>query len=331
MFKLGIFTSEDYAPERRGPLGRFRWALNRHRISLKLLRTGVPASATEVRIFEAIMRDLRLNSGIFRTTFNNRFQNLDPVINDLLLEHFSPEAAIAVHDWAASDCLTSAEWAESLFRAFPNATLQASDLSLFIVEVTLPTGDALIVERNGEPLQYVSPWFVFNWNNPEQRPKALTRIMASKAETQLALMRSQIEIPESWLDSPSDAITVDRCMLRKLPMTHPRAEAFRSCDARFSIRSHSAFEKLPAPVEIIRSMNIYNPGYFPAARLSEGARTVWSSLKPGGIWIVGRTWRENPPASNVSFLQRTETGFTCLHRHGDGSEIETLAVRSGYM
>ena len=135
MFKFGIFRLEDYRPESTSLSGRLAWMLTRHRISLQLLRTGIPASPREITVFEALMQGLRLNSGIYRTTFHNRFRDLDPFVNELLAERFDAAAAIEVHDWAASDCLTSSEWAASLLALFPNARLTASDLTLFLVEV----------------------------------------------------------------------------------------------------------------------------------------------------------------------------------------------------
>jgi hypothetical protein len=114
--------------------------------------------------------------------------------------------------------------------------------------------------------------------------------------------------------------------LRKIPVVHPDAEALRSRDPRFSIERHSVFAALQHPVDIIRSMNIFNRTYFPEERLTEGAQAVWRSLEAGGWWIVGRTWQEDPPAHNVSVLEKNAGGFQVIDRYGDGSEIESLAL-----
>src|SRR5580658_4122523 len=129
MFKLGIFRLEDYRPEASGMLNRLRWKLIRNRISLRLLKTAIPPSPLEIQVFEALMQGLRLNSGIYRTTFHRRFDNLDGFVNELLVARFPSGAALNVQDWAASDCLTSSEWAASLLPLFPCAHLEASDLT----------------------------------------------------------------------------------------------------------------------------------------------------------------------------------------------------------
>jgi len=327
MFKFGIFRLEDYRPESTSLSGRLAWMLTRHRISLQLLRTGIPASPREITVFEALMQGLRLNSGIYRTTFHNRFRDLDPFVNELLAERFDAAAAIEVHDWAASDCLTSSEWAASLLALFPNARLTASDLTLFLVEVAW-NGHALIQERDAKPLQYLSPPFLVYVNRPEQRPRMLTRILIRQAQSVVAELKSSLTIPEEWLDSESDMLSLPPYQLRKLPMVHPEAAAFRARNTRFSIMRHSAFDVLPQPVDVIRSMNIYNVSYFDSVQLAAGARAVWRSLRPGGLWIVGRTWQEQPPSHNVSIFEKTNSGFELVRRYGEGSEIESIVLES---
>jgi hypothetical protein len=139
-------------------------------------------------------------------------------------------------------------------------------------------------------------------------------------------MRARLNIPADWLDSGADIFSAPPFQLRKIPVVHPHAEALRIRDVRFSIERHSIFSARSPPVDLIRSTNIFNQAYFPPARLTEGARSVWQSLKPGGWWILGRTWREDPPASHVSVLEKEPGGFRLVERYGDGSEIEPLAL-----
>src|SRR5215831_11156892 len=77
-------------------------------------------------VFEAIVKHLRLSSGIFRSTYAQRFADLDPLINRILRGAFS-RSDLEVHDWAASDCRVSVEWAASLWALFPEARVIASD------------------------------------------------------------------------------------------------------------------------------------------------------------------------------------------------------------
>jgi hypothetical protein len=317
---------EDYCPEPAGILGRLSNFLTKDHVSLQLLRTSVPATPREVALFEAIMQQMRLASGVYRTTFRGRLRDLDRFVLELLGRRYARQTTFEVHDWAASDCLTSSEWAESLFEQFPNAYLHASDLTLFLLEVDFPNGAAFILERDGEPLQYLRPPFVIRLNPPEPKSLVVNRLLSHQARAKLASMQARLSIPADWLDSSSEAFTVAPFQVRRISVVHPDAEALRSRDPRFSIERHSVFAPLPQPVDIIRSMNIFNKTYFSTERLTEGAQAVWRSLKPGGWWIVGRTWREDPPAHHVSILEKKLGGFQLVERYGDGSEIESLAL-----
>jgi hypothetical protein len=325
MFKLGIFRLEDYCPEAPGMFGRLRWRLIRHRISLQLLRTAIPPSDREIAVFEALMQGLRLNSGIYRTTFHGRFRDLDQFVNELLVERFASTPPLEIQDWAASDCLTSSEWAASVLPLFPNARLEASDLTLFLVEVSYGK-HTVIQERDGQPLQYISPSFVVNLNRAEQRPRLLTFFLRKRAHSIVAEVNARLAIPAEWLDSGSDPLSRPPFVARKLPVVHPEAVLFHTRNDRFSITRHSAFDALPQPVDVIRSMNIYNLSYFEPPQLLEGAKAVWRSLKLRGVWIVGRTSEETPPSHNVSIFERTDAGFRLARRCGDGSEIESIVL-----
>src|SRR5207245_10776478 len=101
----------------------------------------------------------------------------------------------------------------------------------------------------------------------------------------------------------------------------------RLSSPRFSIRRHSVFEPSERLCDVIRTMNIFNVAYFPRQRLLEGARAVAASLRPGGVWIVGRTVRENPPVHNASIFVREAEGFRLLDRFGAGSVQQTAAFR----
>jgi hypothetical protein len=326
MVQFGIFRVEDYCPDAAGILGRLRTLLTKDHISFQLLQTSNPATPTEVALFEAIMSNMKLAGGVYRTTFRGRLRDVDCYVNDLLAQRYASEMPLDVHDWAASDCLTSAEWASSLFERFPNSHFQASDLTLFVLEVGLPAGDAFILQREGEPLQYLRAPFVIQLDPPELKVLVLNRILARQARVKLAAIKATLSIPADWLESTDVTLTIPPYHLRKLPVIHPDAEALRSRDRRFSIGRHSVFAALNQPVDIIRSMNIFNRAYFPPERLTAGTRAVWHSLKLGGLWIGGRTWQDDPPAHNVSILEKTVAGFRLIGRLGDGSEIESLAL-----
>jgi hypothetical protein len=214
------------------------------------------------------------------------------------------------------------EWAQSLFADFPNASFTASDLTLFLVELTSPDGTAIILDPEGHPLQAVRPPFVVKLQPPEPWWLPINRFVGKRALARFAARKP--EIPKSWLDSDAEHLSIPPFEARKLPVIHPEARALAERDRRFSICRHSAFEPLDAPVDVIRTMNIFNRAYFPVERLVQGTRAVASSLRTGGCWIVGRT--VDPTRNTVSVLEKTDSGFRVLERINGGSEIEDLAL-----
>ena len=269
MLQFGIFSVDDYRPVPLGAPRIVRMAFNSRRVSLQLLRTSVPASAAELRVFQSLVTNLRLSSGVYRTTYGGRFKDVDGVVNALLSGRYAPESKLEVHDWAASDCLTSSEWAASLFNLFPRASFTASDLLLFLVAATLPDGSLMILEPNGHPLQYVRRPFAVRLEPAEPILMLVNHLIGRRALARFAKL--QLRIPSAWLESEEEELSTATAALRKLPLIHPDARLLEANEPRFSICHHSAFEPLDRPADVIRTMNIFNRAYFPACAVDRGS------------------------------------------------------------
>src|ERR1039458_1923704 len=103
MYKFGIWRSDDLA-NTRTILG------NTRQYSYALLKTPVPPAPADIARFEAVIRTVRLSSGIFRTTYRSRFADLDTVAQRVLERTFSADRHLAIHDVGASDGLLSTHW-----------------------------------------------------------------------------------------------------------------------------------------------------------------------------------------------------------------------------
>jgi hypothetical protein len=205
--------------------------------------------------------------------------------------------------------------------------LTASDLTLFLIEASLPDGSSYVIETTGEVLQYVQPPFVIRMNPPEPGLLVVNAWLEKRARAKLAKVQPTWRIPEQWLLS-QDAAPFQQgpYTFRKIPLIHPEARTLAENCQRFFISRHSVFEPAAELCDVIRTMNIFNLAYFPTDRLLAGARAVAQSLRPNSLWIVGRTWKENPPAHNASLFVREGNGFRLLERWGEGSEIEQLVL-----
>jgi hypothetical protein len=233
------------------------------------------------------------------------------------------DSQLRVQDRAASHGLTSWEWAEELFRIYPSAELEGSDALLYLFKVVLPTGELYIVEPGGQLLQYIKPPFVVTLHYRESWRFPINRAVAARAKRKFAALNLPPGGPEIWMKDPDPS----RYAVSRIPFVHPEARMFSQRNPRFQFRSRSVFEHTPAACHVLRTMNIFNKSYFSAEQLSEGVSAAFHSLKPGGIWIVGRTLEEDL-SNHATFLRRLDTGWEVLERLGNGSEIEEIAMRA---
>jgi hypothetical protein len=193
------------------------------------------------------------------------------------------------------------------------------------------SGNAFIADQEGRPLQYIRPPFVIRLTSPEPWQTPLNRLLYQSAQKSWANLAGKLwPLPADWLNPDSDVVLErEALMLRKLPLIHPKAVALARYDSRFSIRRQSIFESAPAPFHVIRSMNILNRAYFSTAQLASASRAILESLRPGGIWILGRTIDDREASHNVSILRKhPEGGLEVIKRIGTGAEVETIALES---
>ncbi len=311
MFTFGIHTRAQYLG-----LGEKR-RCSGARVAYNLLRVGEPPTADEIQAFEDICFTLFTSNGTSRTTFRNRFKDVDQAVMQWLKRSFDTAAPLYVQDRAVSNGLTSFEWAQSLYPVFPAAELEASDLLLEFVELSLDDGSIYIAEPDGTPLQYIKRPFVVGVHHPESRRYPLHRWVAARARKRFA----RLNLPAKWTEGTGGAgyrVTRFSCI-------HPQAQALLKSNPHFQFRKRSVFECTPDSCHVIRTMNILNPAYFSQEQLIEGVRAVFGSLKEGGIWILGRTLEEDF-TNHVSFLCRRAGGWEVLERIGKGSQIEELAM-----
>jgi hypothetical protein len=323
MVKFGIITQEQYLrlDERQR---RYSGA----HVAYNLLSVGEQPGPEQIRIFEDVSFTLRTSNGTFRTTFRNRFEDVDRVALQWLGKLYSPGSSFLVQDRAVSHGLTSKEFAERIFEHFPNAVFEASDLLLGLVELSVDS-EVYIAERSGTPLQYIKAPFVVPLYHQESRRYPWNRWVARRARRRF----DNLNLPAGWSATQNTEfqhVTSRRgadLRVRYIPYIHPEAIALTRKNPNFRFCERSVFDATPGTCDVLRTMNIFNRDYFSEQQLTEGVSAAFRSLQPGGLWIVGRTLEEMF-TNHVTFFRRNEQAFEVLERIGSGSEIEALALRS---
>jgi len=301
-FTFGIYDRAQYlkmGAERRYSGGR---------VAYNLLRVGEEPSTEEIRMFEDICFTLRVSNGTWRTTFRDRFGDVDAMALSLMQSAFPRDAPIRIQDRAVSSGLTSCQWARGLFAVFPAAEFEASDLMTELLEVSTGAsrGESYVMEPGGAALQYICPPFVVALNYPESWRNPLLRLIAARARKRFP-----------GINGKSTVLPIS-CV-------HPEAQVLARANPNFTVVVRSVFDQTPEPCDVLRTMNILNLSYFSREQLLAAADAIYGSLRPDGIWIVGKT-REDDFTNHTTFFRRRDTGWEVLDRTGSGSEIEDLIL-----
>ena len=293
-----------------------------------LAMPSAPGDA-DIRRFESVMRDICLSNRVARTTERNRFNQLDRQVISALAKVYSATACLAVEDWAVSSGLTALEWYETLRNYYRDVWFTASDHILFLFEVRSQSKGTYIVEPDGTPIQYISPPFVVSLVEAPHFAFPVNRFLQRSAmRAWKNSWAEKFQPPTEWssLDLQQHWISIPPFTMRQLPLIHPEVSRLRN--ERFRLRKHSVFSPLPIPVDVIRTMNILNLAYFSEPQLQVAIRSVYQSLRIGGIWIVGRTLDKEAFCQEVTVFRKTLEGWEVLFRVGGGSEIEQIVNRS---
>jgi len=311
VLRFGIYTEQQY--RRAGPQRRELGA----RVAYTLLDVGSDPSDERISMFEDVSYRLRMSNGTFRTSFPQRFVDLDAEALRWMSRLFAPETPLRIQDRAASHCLTSYEFAEHIFALFPRSEFEASDQVLYLYELTLTSGEKYIVEPSGKPLQYIRPPWVLSAYHREPRRYPVNLLLGFWARKRFA----RLALPEEWMQSDGGP----DYRVRKIGCVHPRAATLAARDPRFRVRTRSVFETTPQSCDVLRTMNILNRAYFAEDQLEGAVHVAFDSVRAGGLWIVGRTWEEDS-SNHATFFLRRENDWQILGRLGQGSEIEGLAL-----
>ncbi|MGB7759253.1 MAG: hypothetical protein WBL61_05460 [Bryobacteraceae bacterium] len=310
MVKFGFCTHEQYL--RAGQRRRYSGA----HAAYSLLDVGENPSEEQIRAFEDISFSLRTSNGTCRTTFRQRFQDVDAAAMKWMEQFYSADSEVEVQDRAVSHGLTSWEWADRVFQRFPRARFEASDILVELIELSRGA-EAYIVEPDGRPLQYIKPPFAVPLTYPESWRYPVNRLVAMRARRRFA----KLDLGENWTETARER----GWRIRRISCVHPAARQLGRRNANFQFRLRSVFDQTGGTCDVLRTMNIFNRSYFPARDLAQGASAVFHSLRPGGMWIVGRTW-ENDFSNHASLLRRSERGWEMLERIGTGWEMESAAL-----
>jgi hypothetical protein len=310
---FGIFTQNQFMES--GEQRRFPGS----RVSCTVLNIGENPTRAQIQIFEDIGLTLCMSNGAHCTMFRNRFRDVGPTAIGILERLYSSDTELLVEDRAVPNGLTSMEWAQQLFllcQAFPNSKFEGSKGLLYLIQLSLATGEKYILEPEGQPLQYIKPPFVVSLSHKKSLPFLINRLIAAQARRRLR----HLSLHRGWKESLEESGHQGS----KLNCVHPEELSLSRTNPQFQLRTRSAFEVTLNVVHVLRTMNILNRDYFSELQLRVGSKVAFQSLKLDGVWIVSRPMEEDF-SSLVTLLRKHKNGGGVLARIGNGSEMEAYA------
>jgi hypothetical protein len=322
MYKFGIWRSRDLANTRTS-LGKTR------QLSYALLSMPVSSTSADIARFETVIRSVRLSSGICRTTYRSRFDDLDAIVQRVLERTYSADRPLDLHDLAGSDGLLSLHWANRVYAAFPRARMTTSDIALYFTEAVAISGEIYILEPSGKPIQYTRPPFVVSVDVQEPVAYPLNMLARAWARRRLGDLRL-CSADLRWNGVPDDeVISRGGWTFRQIPLIHPEVLSLAR-SGRFRVFQVDAFNPPPLKYDVVRAMNLYQPTVFTREKIHQGVLSALDTVADGGIFIAGRTIELEGQRNDASIFQKIGGRTLVLDRLGKGFEFEQIALKYEY-
>ena len=244
----------------------------------------------------SVISDVSVTNGTAKTTYANRFDDLNRKISELITKK-----SIKIHDVAASNGITSLELYHHLANAGFKPTLFFSDKFSTLYYYS---------ERNKTFFYDTDGQYVFGYTYG---------MLASK-------LVSNFFLGCKWLYYISEKYAKSK-FNHSLPTTLLlHADVIKTSEKNLNFRyiSHDLFQDVQnGAYDLVRAMNILNPIYFSEKQLKYALTLIHQSLGEDGIFLVGRTHIDDGK-NHASFYRKSNAGFVLIEHHNTGSEIRKL-------
>ena len=264
--------------------------------------------AEQVDVETRFFRLLRLPNGTYKTTYADRLPDVDAALCDLLLASGAPTAPVRLLDVGVSSGMTTLELLQAMeARGIPRHAT-AVDISVnAYLHRAFGVAD-LLVDPSGRVLQIALPFAAKG--RPHDPQGSLPR----------RLLQSAVEMAERWVGGPNRAR-----MGRALQLISPRLRERTDV----TVVEHDLTRHNPtwdAQFDVVRAANILNLDYFDPQTLGRMVDYLRRALRPNGILVIARTLDDTRTNHATFFRATADGGLEPIHRIGDGSEIERLAI-----
>ncbi|MEE9393204.1 MAG: hypothetical protein V3W41_11930 [Planctomycetota bacterium] len=312
---------------RRGPLCDKETQGGKRRFAFTLLEDlersfqGERDEALLARIYNQLV----VGEKIYKTTRRGRFKDLDARLADEVAQRMPHVRPVRIHDVGASSGVTSLEL-QLLFDGRHPVEVHATDFYDRLVAVK-PRASVwtVVFDVDGEALQFVSGSFVLSAQEGESRKLPINRALAARAK-QRVLLRAQALRDAVQHQNGEGVVQLDDGEVRVIRLVHPDVADLLNSHSGFTFGRHDVFEPTPTTYDVVRAVNVLNPGYFDDDRVRSASLAVAKSLRSEGLFLVGRTIDEEQRQNRATLFLKTEDRFLPLWDHQGGAENREVVL-----
>ncbi|MDD5528248.1 MAG: hypothetical protein PHO56_04765 [Patescibacteria group bacterium] len=274
---------------------------------------------------QALAQEMVLNfafsDGSYKKTHAQRFEDFDEKIIAYLEKNLDHDKKYKISDLAVSDGRTSLDLFLKLEKIFPAIDFTASDKNMF-VEVFYDIKDKakkIVKDENGKILQIILPPFVLNIYSP----KRAWRFKIKKT------LLYPVNFILTWLLLiplfRNFFIKIKGDEKQKITLMQNKVLDLAKSRSNFRVESHDLFQKSSDEFDIIRAMNVLNFSYFSPDEVKKITANIFSSLKDGGLFIVGSNKSAGSEVNGDLIIKRNGQ-MESLMKFGTGAPFREIII-----
>jgi hypothetical protein len=279
MLRFGVCSPQQlYANQLNDVFGKEK------NISIELYEDLNDANGRDRQDYQEIVLGRFKFGHVFKRTYAKRFTAFDQSLICAVRKHFGEnrKEVLTIHDAAASDGRTSLELYNELTGLYKDRLLfLGTDILPWVYSVHKPRGHLkAVLNDDGQIIQLIYPPFVFDCGRVESRFYWINRIILR------CLQKQGSELSALFLNKSSNVL------VRKIFLIHTQCRELLKRKNNFTFERHNILEPIERQFDLVRAMNILNLRYFSPEEIRHILRSVFFSLREGGLFATGSN--ENP-------------------------------------
>lgn len=266
-----------------------------------------------------ILEGYRVTEGAMKRTEDDRFQELDTVLFDLLPERWN--TPLRVHDVGASDGRTSVQLYQRL-RARGPVDYTASDYNRDVWVVGPSSGRwSVAFDESHTPVQYSGFSLVLSAPEPDNGRLYPYNAMIRRLFERRLVPAAKAALAQAPPVEELSSVQVGSMVVERIPMVCRACRELASTEDGFRHVHHDVREPLNGPFDLVRVMNVLN--HLSPADRARAAGALRAQVADRGLLVVGRNV-DPSREERATVWQRNADELEVVARLHGGTELHDV-------